>query len=122
MIASMKRTSFWMFAALVGAMLVGCSSSGSAPRKETALHIAARHGSRAEMETALNTAGADINGIDKDNNTALHYAAEFDNLDAATVLVEHGANVNIGDEDQDTPLHFAAQKGSRRVAQYLVQH
>src|SRR3954454_7269392 len=105
--AKTKRMSFWMLMALVGAMLIGtgCSSSG-AKRKETALHIAARHGSRAEMETAINTAGADINGIDRDNNTALHYAAEFDNLDAATVLVEHGANVNIGDEDQDTPLHF----------------
>ena len=42
--------------------------------------------------------GADVNAVDKDKWTALHYAAQNGHVDVVKVLLQNGANVNAVDE------------------------
>ena len=48
--------------------------------------------------------GADINGRNKDDNTALHLAAFFGRADAVKVLLENGANIKARNDDGATPI------------------
>lgn len=47
----------------------------------------------------------DINEKDDNGKTALHIAAEYDNIGALEELVEANALVNIRARDGSTPLH-----------------
>ena len=48
--------------------------------------------------------GADINGRNKDGNTALHLAAFFGRADVAKLLLENGANPQARNNDGATPV------------------
>ena len=52
--------------------------------------------------------GADVNAVDEDKWTALHFAAENGHVDVAKVLIQNGADVNavVDVEDKWTALHF----------------
>jgi ankyrin repeat protein len=63
----------------------------------------------------------------------LHWAAVYDRVEIATMLIESGADVNCvlgidrapcgtGWSDLETPLHIAAQHGSARIANLLLAH
>lgn len=52
-------------------------------------------------------AGASVNCMDCNGNTALHYAARFDRVDIALYLLARGARVNVRNRFGDTPLHCA---------------
>lgn len=47
----------------------------------------------------------DVNEKDDSGRTALHIAAEYDNIGALEELCEAGALVNIRARDGSTPLH-----------------
>ena len=64
--------------------------------------------------------GAKPNKIDRAGNTLLHFAAWYDALDVAEVLLDHGAFVNAQARDKLTPLHMAAHNWSVNVARFLV--
>jgi ankyrin repeat protein len=59
-----------------------------------------------------------------DDFTALHYAAFFDGVEAASVLLEHDADVNaFADNDLGVrPLNSAAAAGKSDVAALLLEH
>ena len=46
--------------------------------------------------------GADVNAVDKDKWTALHFAAEKGHVDVAKVLIQNGADVNAVDKITDS--------------------
>ena len=48
--------------------------------------------------------GADINGRNRDQNTALHIAAFFGRADVAKLLLENGADIKARDDDGATPI------------------
>ena len=52
-------------------------------------------------------AGADVNALDSDQDSALHLASEM-NPDIVPVLLEAGATVNLLDNNHLSPLFFAA--------------
>jgi ankyrin repeat protein len=60
------------------------------------LHCAAEYG-RVEVMTMLLDAGANINAVDKDRNTACHLAIWENQFDALKLLVERGANLGVFD-------------------------
>jgi uncharacterized protein len=66
--------------------------------------------------------GADVNAARGDGMSALHWAAERNSADLASMLVYAGANVaavtRIG---QYTPLHVAARAGSTAVVDILLK-
>jgi ankyrin repeat protein len=50
--------------------------------------------------------GVDINHVDKDGLTALHWAVFFNDLDRVKKLIQLGADVNAHTRDNLTPLHM----------------
>lgn len=75
--------------------------------------------------------GANVNGMDNEENTPLHHAAlngmqkrnistyvlkseilHLGHAKVANILIAYGANVNAKDIDDDTPLHRAASYGN----------
>ena len=52
-------------------------------------------------------AGAKVSGMDSHHRTALHFAAQVDNLRAAEILIAEGARVMARDKDGRTPLEYA---------------
>ena len=65
-------------------------------------------------------AGSDVNLRDRDGKTALHKAADWNNVDAARELIGKGADVNARDNSGSTPLHIAANAGGLEVAEILI--
>lgn len=62
-----------------------------------------------------------INNKDKDENTILHYVAEYSNAETIKLLIEKGANVNSRNKEEQTPLHLATYKKRVRNVQVLVK-
>lgn len=62
----------------------------------------------------------DVDCIDEDGNTALHYAAEsgFDAI--IKFLVEKGANLNAVNDEGDTALHKATVNNFVAIIQLLI--
>ena len=79
----------------------------TSPIQATALHFAAGFNSSAEVVRELIVAGADVNALDSDQESPLHYAAEM-NPDIVPVLLESGANVNLLNYNSLSPLYYAA--------------
>jgi ankyrin repeat protein len=56
------------------------------------LHFAAGYGETKCCEVLLD-AGAEVDALDKNNNTALHYAAGYGREDCVELLLKNGAAV-----------------------------
>jgi 60kDa lysophospholipase len=65
--------------------------------------------------------GAEVNGSDYDNRTALHVAAAEGHFDACRTLLELGANVNLRDRAGVTALHEAVRCSHDSVARLLFE-
>jgi ankyrin repeat protein len=67
---------------------------------EVALRMAAREGRTATVRSTLATAvDVDLNGMDKDGWTALHFASDKGHTETATALIESRANVHSKSKD-----------------------
>ena len=64
-------------------------------------------------------AGADINALDTEGRTALHYAAPIGRYSLVKYLVEKGADVHLKDKHHKTPLVYAIEKNRVKVIIYL---
>jgi ankyrin repeat protein len=77
-----------------------------------ALHLAAANEKTTDLiDVILETGKFDINGVDNDGRTPLHYAIK--RPDPVTInarrLIKMGANPGIADKNGVTPLHMAAR-------------
>src|SRR5438876_6866558 len=63
---------------------------------------------------------ADVNAALPDGATALHWAANADDLDTVSLLIQAGANVKAKDRYGFTPLYFACTNGSAAVIRKLL--
>jgi ankyrin repeat protein len=71
---------------------------------------------------ALLKQGADVNAVQGDGVTALHWAATRGDAEMARVLILAGANLRAATRFGGyTPLHVAAERGHAGVVQALVQ-
>jgi ankyrin repeat protein len=64
--------------------------------------------------------GVDVNAPQGDGSTALHWAAHFDNLPIADLLVRSGAKVNAANDDGATPLYLACINRSAPMVERLL--
>jgi len=64
---------------------------------------------------------ADVNAAQADGATALHWAARWDDLDAATALIQAGANVNAANRDGAPPMFLACVNGSAAMIGKLLK-
>ena len=88
---------------------------------QTALMIAAADGFE-QMASDLIKAGAEIDAVDVNKDTALHYAAQFKNPRLIELLLQAGANPNLKDKFGETPLIKCAYNGNRLGVISLLNH
>jgi ankyrin repeat protein len=69
---------------------------------------------------ALVKQGADVNARAADGTTALHWAAHWDDLDAAAFLLKAGAKIDAIDDHGVTALSLAAENASLRMLDALL--
>ena len=95
------------------------------PTGQSALHLMIKE-NRFECVEELLRNGADVNVVDGDGKTPLHYVAESEDSDIIHVgakLIEKGANVDAKDHNENTPLHVTCQKANRiEIAKFLLEH
>jgi len=63
----------------------------------------------------------EVNGLDINGVSALHLAAEFDDLESIRLLIQNGAIVNITDYQGENPLFYAVRAGHYKVIRALVE-
>jgi ankyrin repeat protein len=63
---------------------------------------------------------ADVNTQLGDGSTALHFAAYFDNLTIADLLIRAGARVDAANDLGSTPLHLACNNGSTAMVERIL--
>jgi ankyrin repeat protein len=69
---------------------------------------------------ALLTGGAPVNGVQGDGATALHWAAHWDDGEAAALLLGAGARPDAANDLGATPLSLACLNGSLAMVQRLL--
>ena len=78
--------------------------------------------SRIDVARVLIENGADVNEIEYEERTAMHFAAHVGDLNMAKLLIQNGADVNAVTRDKWTALHYAAHKGHVDVVKLLIQN
>uniref|UniRef100_A0A0N5A9Z5 Delta-like protein n=1 Tax=Syphacia muris TaxID=451379 RepID=A0A0N5A9Z5_9BILA len=93
---------------------------------QTALIYSARFAFNSVIAKALLKAEADPTCVGNklspkyNGRTALHYAAQYNNLDVIKTLVENGADINAQDQKEQTPLFLAAMEGKVDAVRMLI--
>lgn len=65
----------------------------------------------------------DINAIDINGNTLVHFAAKSDDADILKILLDRGANINFKAKTTGrSPLHIAVEWGKKRNVTILLSH
>lgn len=88
--------------------------------RETAVMIAATHGSLEALETLIE-AGADLDKEDKQGETALMKAVRKGHLSATRLLVEAGADLNRTDYTGRSALTHAREQRETGIFNFLSQ-
>jgi ankyrin repeat protein len=98
-------------------MLLGASPASAATSD---VADAAMRGDRAAVRAAL-ARKADVNAPQADGTTALHWAAEQDDVEMADVLIRAGARVALRTREGMTSLQLAAINGSAAMIDRLLK-
>ncbi len=98
------------------ALLISCAA-GASVKSEVA--DAAQRGDRAAVQ-ALVQKHADVNATQVDGTTALHWAAQANDLETADLLIRAGAKASVANIAGATPLLAAAINGSAPMIGKLV--
>lgn len=87
---------------------------------DSRLPDAAEKSDRAAVRALLKQ-HADVNAVQADGMTALHWAAYGDDFEMAKLLVEANANVQATNRYGVTPLSLACQNGSTAIVELLLK-
>ncbi|WP_080844375.1 M48 family metallopeptidase [Cytobacillus gottheilii] len=66
--------------------------------------------------------GEDIDAVDSEDTSVLHWSVYGDNLEAAEVLLQAGADPNTVDYTDSTPLITAAANGNSELTEQLLNY
>jgi hypothetical protein len=87
--------------------------------------VVALAGRHFQLAQVLHLNGSSVAPRGYSDNTPLHAAAYYGDLEMAQVLLEYGVDVNAQNDAGCTPLDFASRDGHRndsRVVQLLIDH
>ena len=82
------------------------------------LILAVVTGNKAEFEQLIE-GGVDVTSMNEKEETALHWAAAFRNVNWIKRLLIVGANIEATDVDGMTPLGFAVYYGNAKAVEHL---
>ncbi|RLV89323.1 hypothetical protein DV515_00014968 [Chloebia gouldiae] len=102
-------------------------NSQTEEEKDTALHVASRHGLVEHIQLLLHH-GAELEVKNKEGQTPLNAACaqhhQPQDMDryyrVCQLLVEHGASINAEDQDRQHPLHLACKNANAQIAELLL--
>ncbi|NXI40093.1 ASB10 protein, partial [Galbula dea] len=102
-------------------------NSRTEEERDTALHIAARHGLTDHVQLLLRY-GAELEAENEEGQTPLNAACaqphQPQDMDCyyrvCQLLVESGASINAADRDSQYPLHLACKNANAQVAELLL--
>ena len=66
--------------------------------------------------------GIDIDAQDDNGQSALHSAAEWNDLEAAQILLNFNLNINIMNRYNETPLYIAIRNDNLEIVKLLLEH
>lgn len=101
------------------------TARSAAAGRELDIHEAAALGRAERLRELVDADPACVNARASDGFTPLHYAAFFDGIEAARLLVEGGADVDAyarNEQLEVTPLHSAAAARRPEIARLLLEH
>lgn len=102
-------------------LYAGTTSSAAAGASSARLLDAARRQEHAALRAALKTPGLDVNARQGDGATALLWAAQWDDLEAADLLLRAGAKPDSANDYGVTPISVAATNGSLEMVTRLLK-
>lgn len=109
-----------LFLCFVCGMAMRLAVAGSVDAADTLLVDAAENRDAASIRQLLHEK-ADINQVQVDGMTALHWAAYHDDLETANSLVRAQANVKAANRYGVTPLSLACTNGNTALVELLLQ-
>lgn len=112
----MSLTRFGVLAVAPFVVLVTLQAAGP----DSKLIEAARKADRPVLRALLKQK-VDVNARSGDGSTALHWAAHWDDLEAADLLIAAGADVNAADDLGGTPLWVASSDASPAMVARLLK-
>ena len=95
--------------------------TGAAAYAESPVADAAEKRDRARLQALVEQA-KDVNAVQPDGMTALHWAAQLDDLESAKLLVAAKANSAATNGYGVTPLSLACQNGNGEIVELLLEH
>mmetsp|Transcript_8846 Transcript_8846/g.11527 ORF Transcript_8846/g.11527 Transcript_8846/m.11527 type:complete len:192 (+) Transcript_8846:66-641(+) len=100
---------------------LGISTLVTGQKNDSQLTIfsAASKGRINDVEEILSN-GKNVNAVDADGLSPLHWASDSNQLEMVRFLLGKGANVNLQEATGQTPLHLAMICGFEDVAQVLI--
>jgi ankyrin repeat protein len=116
------KGSAWRRGSAALALLLGLSlvAAGRAVLADAVPLVDAVKNGNATVARALIARKVDVNAAEADGTTALHWAAELDDLAMAQALLKAGAKAQVANRNGVTPLHLAATNGNAAMIQQLL--
>lgn len=109
----------WRTTTGLALLMVAVTGTASAAERAT-LADAAERRDRAAIRAEL-ARGVDVNATQVDGTTALHWAAYYDDVETAALLVKAGANVNAANQFGVPPLALASTNGNAALVRLLLE-
>ena len=98
----------------------GAKINNKALGKLTALHWALEKDIHPQIPIYLIQAGADVNAMDDEKNSPMHYAVKMKNLEIVRALIKAGANLESQNSMLTTPLALAVISDDLQMIQLLT--
>ena len=95
-------------------------ASSAAAGSDTRIADTVRNRDKANLRALLKQR-LDVNGPDAEGMTALHWAAHWDDLETARLLLRAGANAKAANRYGVTPLHEAGTVGNAAMVEALLK-
>lgn len=89
---------------------------------DTLLHLLCKQTNTHCIRTVLASGLVDVNAYNHWGQTALHYAIQSDNHEAAELLLAAGAWENVCDDEITTPIEIALGEGNEKCAFVLIAY
>src|SRR3954470_9197496 len=109
-------------AAAFGSALLLLAAAGAAGAADAPRVALAVKNQDTKTARALIAKKAGVTAPLPDGSAALHWAAQWDDLEPADLLIAAGADVNAADDFGLTPLSLACTNGDAAMIEKLLQH